>query len=103
MERNYESMLILKADLTDAEREEIFQKITKRIEGLEGKVELSKVWAKERNFYYPIRSHGAGKEKYTRGCYWLLQFNLLPEKLSDLKETVKLEERILREMTLKKD
>ena len=102
MDRNYESMLILKPDLTEKEKEEACKKIIERIESLEGKVQTSQVGAKERNFYYPIRSRGAEKKKYTQGCYWLLQFTLQPEKLLLLKETVKLEERILRNIIIKK-
>lgn len=103
MERIYESMLILRADLPDAEREEVFQKITKKVEGLEGKVNDSKIWAKEKQFYFPLRGRGAEKKKHDKGCYWLLHFTLDTEKLSDLKEAVRLEERILRNIIIKKD
>ena len=100
MSRNYESMLILRPDLSEQEREEIFEKITKKVEALEGKVISSKVWAKEKNFYYFLKSRGAEKKKYYKGCYWLINFSISTDKLSDLKEAVRLEERILRNVIL---
>jgi ribosomal protein S6 len=96
-------MVILKPDLADQEREEIFDKINKRIENLEGKVLASKVWAKERNFYYFLRGRGAEKKKYYKGCYWLLNFALDKDKLADLKETLRLEERILRNIIVNRE
>jgi ribosomal protein S6 len=96
-------MLILKSDLNEEEREEIFRKIIQKIEGLEGKVKVSKVWAKEKEFCYPIRSRGAEKKKYNKGCYWLVEFVLDPQKLPELKETIRLEERILRNIIIKRD
>lgn len=101
MERNYESMMILKPDLGEKGCEDIFQKIIKKIEGLEGKVVTAKIWAKERNLYYPLRSSGAEKKKYTRAGYWLINFMLATDKLPDLKETIRLEEGILRSLIIR--
>ena len=103
MVRDYESMIIVRPDLGEEQREEMFQKIIKRIEGLEGKVTLSNVWANERSFYFPIRSRGAEKKKYSKGCYWCIQFTLDTEKLADLKETIRLEERILRNIIIRRE
>ena len=96
-------MIILRPDLNDQEREEIFDKITKRIESLEGEVSSAKVWAKERNFYYFLKSRGAEKKKYHKGTYWLVVFSLTSTKLPDLKETIRLEERILRNIIISKE
>jgi ribosomal protein S6 len=96
-------MLILRPDLSDEEREEIFAKITKRIEELEGKVSAARVWAKERNFYYFLKGRGAEKKKYYKGCYWLAVFSLHKDSLGELKETVRLEERILRSMIVNRE
>ena len=103
MERIYESMLILQPDLKDEERENIFQKIIKAIEGLEGEVPLSKVWAKSRDLCYIIRSRGAEKKKHNKGLYWLINFTLDTQKISELKETIRLEERILRSIIFRKE
>ncbi len=100
MERVYESMIIMRSDLTDEERENVFDKITKFIKDSGGKIQESKIWAKERNFYFLIRSRGAEKKKYNKGLYWLLDFSLDTGKLNDLKQTMRLEERILRNIII---
>ncbi len=100
MKKNFESMMILTADIGDKAQEDIFQKVTKKIENLEGKVLDSKVWAKERNLAFFLKSRGADKKKHTKGCYWLVEFCLETDKLAELKETVRLEENILRSVIL---
>lgn len=100
MERAYESMIIMRSDLTDEERETVFDKITRFIKDSGGKIQESKVWAKERNFYFLIRSRGAEKKKYDKGLYWLINFSLDPEQLNGLKQTMRLEERILRNIII---
>jgi len=101
--RDYENMIILKPDLDDQEREDVFNKLSKRIKDLSGEVLVSKIWAKERNFYYFLRSRGAEKKKYFKGCYWLLNFTLDVEKLPELKETIRLEEKILRNLIVSQE
>ena len=103
MDRNYESMMIIKPDLSDDQQQEIFSKIIKRIEDLKGKVSASKIWAKERNFYFVLKSRGAEKKKYDKGCYWLVNFTLDKDKIEDLKEAIRLEERILRNVIISKE
>lgn len=103
MNRDYECMFILRPDLSDQEKEEIFDKISKKVEALEGKVSSSKVWAKEKNFYYFLRSRGAERKKFYKGLYWLLNFIVDKDKLAEFKETIRLEERILRNLIIKKD
>jgi ribosomal protein S6 len=96
-------MLILMPDLGDETREEVIQKVTKKIESLGGKMVSSRMWAKEREFRYCIKSRGAEKKKCYKGSYWLMEFTLDTEKLPDLKETLRLEERILRNIILKRE
>lgn len=103
MKRNFESMNIVLPDIGDQAQEEVFQKVIKKIESLGGKVLSAKIWAKERSLAYPLRAQGAQKKKYTKGCYWLVVFSIDTEKLPDLRETIRLEEKILRNIILKKD
>ncbi|MCK4809837.1 MAG: 30S ribosomal protein S6 [Candidatus Omnitrophica bacterium] len=102
MERKYESMLIVRPDLDEDERKNVFDKISDKITNLGGKILESKIWIKDRNLCYPIRSRGAEKKKYNKGLYWLVNFALETEKLDDLNETVKLEEKILRNIIIKR-
>lgn len=103
MNSNYESMVIVKPDLANEEREEVFDKIVKKIEDLKGKVSANKVWAKEKNFYFFLRGRGGEKKKYFKGCYWLVDFTLDRAALPGLRETIRLEERILRNIIINKD
>jgi len=96
-------MVILKPDLANEEREEIFDKIIKKIESLKGKVSSSKIWAKERNFHFFLRGRGGEKKKYFKGCYWLIDFTLDRAALPDFKEVIRLEERILRNLVINKE
>ena len=103
MNRSYESMVIIQPDLNSQEREEIFDKITKKIVSLKGEVISSKIWSKEQNFYYFLRGRGAEKKKYYKGCYWLVEFSIDIANLAGLKETIRLEERILRNIIVSKE
>ena len=103
MERAYESVFIIKNDASDSERQDVVEKAAKKIESLGGKVVSSQVWIKDREFAGPIRASGAGRKKYTRGCYWLINFQLAPDKLDEFKETIRLEERILRSLVLARE
>ncbi|MCK5393701.1 MAG: 30S ribosomal protein S6 [Candidatus Omnitrophica bacterium] len=98
--RNYEVMLILKPDLGDQSRDEVIEKITKKIEDLEGKITSSKLWAKEKDFFYFLRGIDAEKKKYFKGYYWLIEFSLDGVKLIELKKLMKLEERLLRNLVI---
>jgi len=103
MERLYESMMIVRSDTSDDEKADVFSRITKKIEELKGSVKNSKLWAKERSFAYPLISRGAGKKRHFGGCYWLVEFNIDGESLDGLKEAIRLDERILRSLILKKE
>jgi ribosomal protein S6 len=103
MERCYESMMIVRSDLTEEELEKVFSKISKKVEDCAGKVLNSRIWAKDKVFAYPLRSRGAGKKKFNKGCYWLINFNLDTDKLKDLKEAIRLEENILRSLIIRKE
>lgn len=102
MDRKYESMFVLKPDLGEEANQAIREKIIKKIENMGGGVLASEIWDKERSLCYFLRSRGAEKKKYYKGCYWLINFTLNIDKLSDLKETIRLEEGILRNLIIKK-
>ncbi|MCM8819348.1 MAG: 30S ribosomal protein S6 [Candidatus Omnitrophica bacterium] len=103
MERKYESALILQSGLAEETQKEILQKIAKKIENLNGKLISEQLWLKEKDFCYSIRSRGAVKKKYFKGNYWLMQFVLDTSKLNEIKETIRLEDRILRSLIIRKE
>lgn len=99
----YEAMLITKPNVPEAAREEIKKKIQEKISALKGKVVSFTVFRELSRFSYPLQTTGAGREKYYEGSYWLLQFELAPQLINDLKELIRLEENILRNLILRSD
>ena len=102
MQRNYEGMFIVVDDIPQTEQKEVFEKILKGIESLGGEVKSQKIWDPKRKFTYTIQSRGAQRKKYNQGCYWLVDFLFSSAKLSELKEIIRLEERILRHIIVNK-
>ena len=96
MQKLYESMVVVKTDITEEQKAEVFNKITKKIEELQGTIKAARVWASQRAFSYALVSRGAEKKRHTGGCYWLVEFDIDSEKLGELKEVLRLDERILR-------
>lgn len=96
-------MLILRPDLAEPERDKVAEGITDKIKELKGTVKKSEVWQTLRDFHYFLRSKGAERTKYYKGIYWLITFMLSTEKLDDLKETIRLEEGILRSLVLNRE
>ena len=103
MDRDYESMVIIRSDLAQGDLDNVFHKISGRIEELGGKVVNARIWARERELAYSLRSSTAGRQRFFKACYWLINFNLATDKLSELKETIRLEENILRNIIIRKD
>jgi len=102
MQGLYESMVILKTDITEEQKTEVFNKITKKIEEVQGVVKASKVWASQRAFSFPLVSRGAEKKRHASGCYWLVEFTIESDKLAELKEALRLDERVLRSTLLRR-
>jgi ribosomal protein S6 len=103
MERNYECMLILRPDLSEPDREKIVGEAGEKIKRLKGQVKKSVLWRNLSDFHYFLRSKGAQRTKYYKGSYWLIEFILPTESLDELKEMIKLEEGILRNLILNKE
>lgn len=103
MERRYEGMLIIRSDLKDEELEGVFNKINERIKQLGGEVFTARIWARERPFAYRMRLRGAERKWVDKGCYWLVEFGLDTQTLRALKETIRLEENIIRSLIIKRE
>ena len=103
MQKLYESMVVVKTDITEEQRTEVFNKVTKKIEELQGTIKAARVWASQRVFSYSLVSRGAEKKRHTGGCYWLVEFNIDSEKLGELKESLRLDERILRSTLFRRE
>jgi len=92
----YETMLIIKPDLSKEKKEEVFKDTTSVIAKNNGKIINQQVWADVRKLSYPIK-------KYQDGTYYLLQFDISASDIVNLKQAWKLNEDILRFQILKID
>jgi len=91
---NYEGIFIARPTLTDEANQKLLTLIEGEISKNGGKIENVEKWGKK-SLAYPISK---GKE----GFYYKIDFKIAPEKVSDLKNTYKLSEDILRLIIVKK-
>ena len=85
---NYELMTIGKIDLGDQKAKSLSQKIQDNVTAVGGKIGKSDFWGK-RKFAYPIRHD-------TEGYYSIVQFELDPSGINELKTRLNLEEGLVR-------
>ena len=97
----YETMIITKPNLAESQRQELKEKITKKISSLKGKVLSYMVWKEQTRFSYPIKERGSGRNRIYEGTYLLVNFELPPENLQALKDMLRLQEDILRNLIVR--
>ncbi|MBU1726513.1 MAG: 30S ribosomal protein S6 [Candidatus Omnitrophica bacterium] len=85
----YEAMFIVKPDLSEEERKNLFNQIAEAVTKNNGAIINSCVWADRRKLYFPIKKHH-------EGMYYLLNFNLPPLAVKEIRNVYKLNENILR-------
>lgn len=89
----YETVIILKADLSDEGIKETIEKTKGQIEGQGGRILRYEDWGRKR-LAYEIKRQG-------RGAYHLLQYAAPPQVLTEMDRSLKLNEGVLRFMTLR--
>ena len=90
----YEAMFIVKPDLSEEERKNLFGQINDVVVKNNGKVIESSVWSEKRKLIFPIK-------KYREGVYYLLNFSLAPLIIKEIIHTYNLNENILRVLITK--
>ena len=90
---NYETVIILRAELSDAEIKEIAEKIKGLIEGQGGTILNWEDWGRKKLAY--------GIKKQGKGAYQILQYAAPAQVLKEMDRTLKLNEAVLRFMTVK--
>lgn len=85
----YEAMIIVKPDLSEEERKVLFSQINDAIAKNEGKVSQASVWLEKRKLYFPLK-------KYRDGLYYLINFSVEPGTITEIRQTYRLNENILR-------
>ena len=90
----YEAMLIVKPDLPEEEKKNLFHQIDETITKHQGVIAQSGIWAEKRKLLFPIN-------KYMEGAYYLLNFSSPPLAITDIRHAYRLNEGILRVLITK--
>lgn len=87
-------MFIVKPDLSEEEKNALFQQIKDTVTKLNAKVTNANIWQEKRKLCYAIK-------KYQEGTYYLMHFSIDPLLVKDLRHAYKLNENILRVLITK--
>jgi small subunit ribosomal protein S6 len=85
----YEAMFIIKPDLPEEEKKNLFNQINEAVSKNKGDVTPGTVYADRKKLLVPIK-------KYKEGTYYLLNFSIAPSAIKDINHAYKLNENILR-------
>jgi small subunit ribosomal protein S6 len=85
----YEAMFIVKPDLSETERSNLFQQINDVVLKFKGTVTQGALWSERKKLFFPIK-------KFTEGVYYLLSFSINPLSIKDIRNAYRLNEGILR-------
>ncbi len=92
----YETMFIIKPDLAEADRKDLFVQIGEVITKNNGSVSAANIWSEKRKLYFSIK-------KYREGVYYLLSFTAPPEAIEKIRHAYKLNDNILRVLITRVD
>ena len=85
----YEAMFIVKPDLSEEEKKNLFSQIQDVVAKNNGKVSEARVFAEKRKLFFPIK-------RYHEGVYYSVDFNAAPLAVANIRQAYKLNENILR-------
>jgi len=90
MTNKYEAVFIIRLDLSEDEKKNLFNQINDTILKSKGEIISSSIWLDKQKFTFPIK-------KYAEGLYYLVVFNLESRAaVSGLTSAYRLNENILR-------
>ncbi len=90
---SYETLVLLRADLPEAQVREAADRAKRLIEGMEGVHTETQDWGM-RDLAYPV-------QKSNRGYYFLMLYKAKPEAVSELERTLKIADDVLRFVTVR--
>ena len=85
----YELVVIIDAQKAQPEKDEIYKQLTDAVVKADGKVTASQVWLDRQKFVFNIK-------KKNEGTYYLINFESATSSLPKIKESLRLNENILR-------
>ena len=95
MLNKYESIYILKADMEKDEMTTLIEKFKTLVESAEGKIESVEEWGTKK-LAYPI-------QKMEQGYYVLMNFEAKPEFIVELERMYKINDKVIKFITVRKD
>jgi len=87
--KKYEVMLIVRSDLAEEEKKTLFNQINEAVTKLGGTLNTAAIWAEKKKLCFAIK-------KKDEGTYYLINFQLPPLAITDLRHAYQLNENILR-------
>jgi small subunit ribosomal protein S6 len=90
---SYETLVLLRPDLPEAQVRETIERAQRLIEGQAGVVSETQDWG-VRELAYPV-------QKNTRGYYFLLTYNARPEVVWEFERTLKIADEVMRFVTVR--
>jgi small subunit ribosomal protein S6 len=91
---NYEVMFIIKPELSEEEKKNLFSQLNDLVVKNKGKVNSANIWLERKKLFFPIKRH-------REGVYYLMNFDIAPSQISELRHAYKLNEQILRVLVTK--
>ena len=85
----YEAMVIVRPDLSDEDKKNLFKQIDEAVVKHDGQISQSSVWSERRKLYFPIK-------KYQEGIYYLAAFTAPAQAIKEIRNIYKINENILR-------
>ena len=76
--KSYETLYLVRPDISSEDLTAIQDKLTKSISSNEGEIQKNEKWA-DRDLAYPIND-------YTKGSYYIMVYNALPAVVADLEK-----------------
>lgn len=92
MPRSYETVLILDSVLDESQVEEKLTRFKRTIDGQDGSAVRVDLWGR-RKLAYPI-------QKKEQGIYVVLRYETEPDKLTEFERLTRLDEQVLRQLTV---
>lgn len=90
----YELVVIVDATLPQQEKEDAVKGVSQAIEKCGGKVINSQVWIEKQKMSFLMK-------KRPEGTYYMINFEGGEEKFADLRQAIKLNEKVLRSLIVK--
>jgi len=92
----YEAMFIVRPDLAEEERKNLFNQIEDAVNKSNGNVSSANIWSEKRKMYFTIK-------KYPEGVYYLVNFNIEGAAIAKIRHAYNLNENILRVLIIRVD